>query len=288
MELLNKIDMHVHSNYSDGSDPPAEIIKHAAAIGLRAVAITDHDTVDGIQEAICAAGSAGQSFVFIPGVEISADYKHPLHILGYFNPDTYLAINPFLVDMKRERHIRNQGVIGKLNGLGIRITAEEVAEIAGKELFGRPHIAAALVDKGVVPNQSTAFNEYLSAGRKAYVNKRSRPPDECVGAIAAAGGLPVIAHPSQTGLRLGEIEALAHKLIEHGLFGIEAYYPEHTPKETANYLELARSLGIQVTGGSDYHGSFRNHILLGAGKDGDLYVPDTVLDAVLSACKRKS
>ena len=278
----NSIDLHVHSCYSDGSAPPAKIVRQAAALGLRMIAITDHDTVDGIGEALMAADEIKQPFMLIPGVEISADYEKPLHILGYFQPKNYLAINPFLIDMKIERHIRNQGIIAKLNNLGIRITEDDVSKVAGKALFGRPHIAAALIEKGVVSNQKSAFNEYLSSGRKAYVRKRSRPPAECVAAIAAAGGLPVIAHPSQIGIKLGEVEALAMTLIGSGLFGIETYYPEHTPTETANYLELTQKLGLFATGGSDYHGAYREKIKLGAGKDNNLYVPDTVSDIIIS------
>ena len=285
-ELHNKVDLHIHSNYSDGTASPAEIIHNAYANGLHAIALTDHDTVDGIQDALNAADKMSRSFIMIPGVEISADYKHPLHILGYFHQSNYMNINPFLAEMKRERHIRNQGIINKLNNLGIRVTMDDVKQIAGKEVFGRPHIAAALISKGFAASQTTAFNDFLSAGRKAYVSKRSLPPDECVAAIADAGGLPVIAHPSQIGLRLGDVELLAQWLIKHGLFGIEAYYPEHTPKETANYLDLARNLNISATGGSDYHGDYRKHIMLGSGKDGNLFVPDSVLSVIVDALHR--
>ena len=283
----NKVDLHIHSTYSDGSATPAEIVNAATEIGLRAVALTDHDTVDGIGEALRVARLQARGIMMIPGVEISADYACPLHIIGYFHPESYLGIDIFLKDMKRERHIRNLGVIKKLNELGIRISADEVAKIAGKALFGRPHIAAALVKKGVVPSQAAAFGEYLSGGRKAYVSKRSRPPEECVEAIFNAGGLPVVAHPSLTGLRLGEIAALAEALIRHGLFGIEAYYPEHSPAETANYRELAASLNLLATGGSDYHGEYKKNIRLGSGKDGNLFVPDETPDAILAALSGK-
>ncbi|MCL2060805.1 MAG: PHP domain-containing protein [Oscillospiraceae bacterium] len=310
--LRNTVDLHIHSNYSDGSATPAEIVELAAASGLRYIALTDHDTVDGIREILQAAASINTPTAFqtcdtptavpathttaaasathtaaplkiIPGVEISADYKKPLHIIGYFRPDNYDAIAPFLVEMKRARHERNLGVIEKLNSLGIRMTAEEVADIAGKEIFGRPHIAAALVRRGVVQNLAGAFNEYLAGGRKAYVAKRSLPPEECVQAIAEAGGLPVIAHPSQTGMRLGEIEELARSLAAHGLYGIEAYYADHTPKETSNYLELAHKLNLSATGGSDYHGEYRKNTHLGTGKDGALYIPEAAALSLLSS-----
>ena len=282
--ITNKTDLHIHSIYSDGSGSPEEIVNMAADIGLRAISLTDHDTVDGIAAGLAAAGNLPQAAVtFIPGVEISADYTSSLHIIGYFRPDNYMNIDPFLDEMKSERHIRNLGIIKKLNELGIRVSADEVAKIAGKTIFGRPHIAAALVKKGVVTTPAMAFNEYLSGGRKAYVSKRSRPPDECVSAIAEAGGLPVIAHPSLTGLRLSELETLAKSLARHGLSGLEAYYPEHTPKETENYVKLAESLNLLATGGSDFHGEYRKHIRLGEGKGGNLLIPDAASYALLSA-----
>jgi predicted metal-dependent phosphoesterase TrpH len=206
-----------------------------------------------------------------------------LHIIGYFRENGYGKINGFLADMKRERHIRNLGVISRLNGLGIKITSDEVADIAGKKIFGRPHIAAAMIKRGVVPTQASAFDEYLSGGRKAYVGKRSLPPEECVSAIKAAGGLPVIAHPGMIGLRMKNLAALAKSLTASGLFGIEAYYPEHTETATANYVALAAALGLTATGGSDFHGEYRKRIRLGSGKNGGLKVPDDVPGIILSS-----
>ena len=283
----NKVDLHTHSIYSDGSYTPEEIINAAVNTGLTAVSITDHDTINGLEAGISAAGMRGGSITFIPGVEISAVYKCSLHILGYFRPDNYQEISGFIDGMRKERHIRNLSIIKRLNELGIRITETEVAGIAGKEVFGRPHIAAALVKAGVVPTISAAFNEYLSGGRKAYVQKKSLPPEECVAAISEAGGLPVIAHPSLTGLRLKEMASLAGALIGRGLFGIEAFYPEHTETETMHYSRMAEELGLLATGGSDFHGDYRKHTELGAGKDNNLYVPDFVPEKILEALNRK-
>jgi len=285
---VNKVDLHTHSTYSDGSYTPAGIVETASDIGLKAVSLTDHDTIGGIGEALAAAGGLKQPLLFIPGVEISATYKCTLHVLGYFRPDNYSGIDAMLDDMRRERHIRNLKVIYKLNGLGIRITAEEVAEIAGKEIFGRPHIAAALVRRGVAQNIPAAFNEYLAGGRKAYVGKKSIPPEDCARAIAATGGLPVLAHPSQTGMKLSDIYDLAKSLIACGLFGIEAYHPEHTPAETANFEKLAGSLNLAATGGSDFHGGYRPHTGLGAGRGNNLRVPDAVPEKLLDALSRNT
>ena len=282
----NKVDLHTHSTYSDGSFTPAEIVQSACDIGLRAVALTDHDTVGGVGEALLASAGLGGQISVIPGVEISADYPYQLHILGYFHPDGYRAIDGFLSEMGRERHLRNLAVIQKLNECGIKITASEVEEIAGKEVFGRPHIAAALVKKGVAGTLASAFSEYLADGRKAFVEKKSLPPNECVAAIDGAGGLPVIAHPSLTGLRLGELKRLAAGLIKSGLFGIEAYYPDHTKGETANYVQLAGDLDLLATGGSDFHGEYRKYARLGVGS-GSLRVPDSVPDIIMGELGRR-
>jgi len=282
---VNRVDLHTHSTFSDGSYTPVEIVGAACGAGLRVMSLTDHDTVDGIPEALSAAEISNPRLLLIPGVEISSEYKCPLHILGYFRPANYIGINDFLVKMKRERHIRNLGVIEKLNSLGIRVTFSEVAEIAGKEVFGRPHIAAALVRRGVSDSIPAAFKEYLANGRKAYVSKASLPPEGCVAAISGAGGVPVIAHPSKTGLRLSEVNALAGHLSGFGLMGIEAYNPEHTPKETENYVLLAESLNLLTTGGSDFHGAYRKHVDIGAGRDGNLRVPDAAAEGLLAALK---
>ena len=284
---LNKTDLHIHSTYSDGSYTPAGIIGAAAELGLRVIALTDHDTIGGIENALREAERYYPRLTVIPGVEISATYKCSLHILGYFRPDNYLNIGEFINMMNRERDIRNLSIIDRLNGLGVNITPDEVADIAGKRVFGRPHIAAALVKRGLASTISSAFNEYLSGGRKAYVSKRSLPPSECVAAIAEAGGLPVIAHPSQTGLRIRELASLATTLAESGLYGIEAYYSEHTKTETEKYLRLVENLGLQSAGGSDFHGDYRKHIKLGSGRDNNLNIPDSVAEKVLSALRAK-
>jgi predicted metal-dependent phosphoesterase TrpH len=339
----NYIDLHVHSNYSDGSMKPAEIIAAAINAGLRMVALTDHDTIGGVKEALDAAAgwhsdlkdtidnklenngnrsidldgairhkpekhygrddkpsnaewqkpdecsgrevSAGSRIIMVPGVEISADYAYPLHILGYFSPDNYEKIGAFLEEMMYERNKRNLGIINKLNSLGIRISSEEVAEIAGKEVYGRPHIAAALVKKDVAQSPAAAFHEFLMAGRKAFVGKRSRPPHECVAAIAEAGGLPVIAHPVKLGMRFQKVRALAESLIDSGLYGIEVYYSDNTRGETESYAGLTAGLGLHATGGSDFHGEYRKHIRLGSGRDGNLHVPDKVADDIVEALK---
>ena len=289
----NKIDLHIHSHYSDGSMSPADIVGAARDAGLRVIAFTDHDTVSGVREALEAAeainnagapaAAPGSLITVIPGVEISVDYAYPLHMLGYFRRDSYEKIGVFLENMTRERHMRNVAVIRRLNEIGIDITVEEVAKIAGIEIFGRPHIADALVKKNIVRTYTEAFQEYLLAGRIAYVEKRSLPPEECAAAIADAGGLPVIAHPANLGMKLRDIKTLVKSLIKSGLYGIEAYYSENTSKETENFVKLAHELKIQTTGGSDFHGEYRKYVKLGSGADDSLRMPESVADEMMKA-----
>jgi len=302
---MNYIDLHIHSTYSDGSMTPGEIVGAAAVSGLRVIALTDHDTIGGVQEALRAAEAAGttgatgfagaagtadaaKSLTVIPGVEISAYHEYPLHLLGYFGVDNYRNIDGFLKEMRYERNVRNDKIIEKLNMLGIKLSREEVVAFAGKEVFGRLHIAAVLVKKGVSRTLSEAFYDYLSEGRKAYVKKLGGTPRECVRAIADAGGLPVVAHPGKLGMRLKELKSFAKSLADCGLYGIEAYYPDNTPAETANYLNIANELGLIATGGSDFHGAFREGVKLGSGKNGNLFIPDDTSDAIFSALRRKS
>lgn len=283
MDIVNKIDLHTHTAFSDGSLTPAQLVASAYEAGLRVVAITDHDTVDGAEEALDEAGRLQRGFILVPGVEISSDDSRPLHILGYFNSKNYTNITPLLRDMERERDVRNHAIIDRLNKLGIRVTSDDVEAIAGKKIYGRAHIASALVKAGISESIDAAFRVYLSEGRKAFVNKRSLPAEECVAAIAGAGGLPVVAHPGLYGLKLSELTGLVKKLSAYGLYGVEAYYPEHAPKETENYVLAARRLNLSVTGGSDFHGEYRKHIRLGTGRNGNLRVPDGVAEELLKA-----
>jgi len=258
------IDLHVHSTASDGSFPPAEVVRQAKAGGLTAMALTDHDTVDGLAEAVAAGAREGVEV--IPGVEISARCPGgTMHILGLFVDYHNGLLDARLAVLKQARIDRNPQIIAKLNALNIPITMARVEEISGGGQVGRPHIARALMEGGYVKSIQQAFDTFLRMGGKAYVSKFRFPPDQALTMIREAKGIPVLAHPFT--LNLGSALALKNRLIELkglGLAGVEVYYSEHTPEQEALYLKLARELDLLVTGGSDFHGLNKPEITLGS------------------------
>jgi predicted metal-dependent phosphoesterase TrpH len=254
-------DLHTHSNASDGDLSPEVLVAQAASIGLAAIALTDHDTLSGVPHALNSRRN--QAIQVIAGVEISAEYEPgTLHLLGYFPayPDGLeLALN----EVQAARKKRIPKVIEKLNALGCILTEEDVMTEAGEAQIGRPHIAKALLKKGYVRSFDEAFDEYLGKGKKAYVPKEKMTGEKAISLIIRYGGLPVLAHPYTLSLSTKEMEAFIIGLKEAGLAGVEAYYPDHTPEQTARYASLASSLGLLVTGGTDFHGPYRNAFSLG-------------------------
>ncbi|MCK9376921.1 MAG: PHP domain-containing protein [Syntrophobacterales bacterium] len=261
---MKYIDLHVHSTASDGSFAPAEVVRQAKAGGLTAMALTDHDTVDGLAEAVAAGDREGVEV--IPGVEISAQCPGgTMHILGLFVDYHDGRLDERLAVLKQARIDRNPQIIKKLNDLNIPITMARVEEISGGGQVGRPHIARALMEAGYVTSIQQAFDIFLRKGGKAYVSKYRFPPAEALTMIRESKGIPVLAHPFTLGL--GSAFALKNLLIElkgQGLAGIEVFYSEHTPEQEALYLKLARELDLLITGGSDYHGLNKPEITLGS------------------------
>jgi predicted metal-dependent phosphoesterase TrpH len=258
------IDLHTHSTASDGSCSPAEVVRLAKEAGLTAVALTDHDTVDGLPEAVAAGEEFGVEV--IPGVEISAQFAGgTMHILGLFVEYRNGVLDQRLAVLKQARIDRNPRIIAKLNALDIPITMEQVNQISGGGQVGRPHIARALMEAGYVQELQEAFDKYLGWHKPAYVSKFRFPPDQALAMIREAQGIPVLAHPFT--LELGSAAALKNLLIELkglGLAGLEVYYSEHTPEQEALYLKLARELDLQISGGSDFHGLNKPEITLGS------------------------
>ncbi|HUU03144.1 MAG TPA: PHP domain-containing protein [Myxococcota bacterium] len=276
------IDLHAHTTASDGTLTPAQLMRHAADLGLSAVAITDHDTLEGLSEARAAGESLGVEVV--PGIEISLDYKGPktagrsgwMHLLVYFI-DPHGSLASELADLKRWRAERNGRMIGKLNELGVDITLDEIAAVSGGGQIGRPHFAAVLIEKGYVDNRQQAFDRYLAKGSPAYEDKRRLAPREAISKARAEGALPVLAHPFSLGL---DDDKLREKLAEWksmGLCGLEVIYPEHDDNYRARLAGLARDLDLVETGGSDFHGANKPEIELGRGIDGNVGVADSVL-----------
>ncbi len=268
MERL--VDLHVHTTASDGSMSPVELVRHASEKGLSAIAITDHDTMEGIEDAMEEGKKCG--IEVIPGVEISADFKPEMHILGYFFGTTYLGIRDTLRSLRRNREERNPKIIKRLNELGFDISMEDVeAEMMG-DVMGRPHIAKVLLRKGYVKSFQEAFEKYLADGKPAYFKKAKLSPLEAIREINEAGGIPVLAHPIFLSMNLPELDRFLGELVGMGIKGIEAYYVENKGDDTGNLLRLAMKHNLLVTGGSDYHGSFKEDIEIGSGR-GRLHIP---------------
>ncbi len=271
------IDLHTHSTASDGSFSPRELVRLAKARGLKAMALTDHDTIDGLPEALAAGEEFG--IEVIPGVEISA--RHPggsMHILGYFLDYRSEALAARLAVLKQARKDRNPQIIAKLNNLGIPLTLEQVEALSGGGQLGRPHIAQALYQGGYVGSLQEAFDIYLGNNGLAYVSKFRFPPEEALGMIREARGIPVLAHPFTLGPQTTEtLRPILKDLMKMGLAGLECYYPEHTFAQEALYLYLARELGLLITGGSDFHGNAKPEVNLGRITCQPLLVYDLVI-----------
>lgn len=262
------IDLHAHTTASDGTLTPARLVGRAQEKGLRAVAVTDHDTVDGLPEALAEA--AKREFEVVPGVEISVDYLGgEMHMLGYYINLNSASLLHSLGQLQEYRRERNPKVIRKLREMGMHITLAEVAEAAGGNVIGRPHFAAVLVKKGYAASTVEAFDKYLGVGQPAYVKKEKLTPAEGIAIILEAGGIPVLAHPKYIrDHNPDRLSDLFGKLKQTGLKGVEAYYTSHTPEETDLYLRLARRHTLLVTGGTDYHGANKPEIELGTGTGG--------------------
>ncbi|NEA51190.1 PHP domain-containing protein [Streptomyces sp. SID10815] len=257
-----RIDLHTHSTASDGTDTPAELVRNAAAAGLDVVALTDHDTTRGHAEAV-AALPAGLTLV--TGAELSCRVDGvSMHMLAYlFDPEepALLAERELVRD---DRVPRAKGMIDKLNALGVPVTWEQVARIAGDGSVGRPHLATALVELGVVPTVSDAFtDQWLADGGRAYVGKHETDPFEAIRLVKNAGGVCVFAHPAAVKRGRTVPESRIADLAAAGLDGIEVDHMDHDPDTRARLRGLAKELGLLTTGSSDYHGS-RKTVALGA------------------------
>ena len=247
---MSKVDLHIHSTVSDGKLEPVDIVRKSAESGLTVIAIADHDTVDGIAPALLAA-KAFPSLKIIPCVEISTDVPSgEVHILGYFIDYTSQELRAALGKSRNSRRERGQGMVTKLESLGIHIEWQRVQEIAGSGSIGRPHIAQAMLEKGYITSLKEAFTKYIGRGGSAYVEREKMTPVEAVELILQANGLPVLAHPLTT----NDPETLVVELKAAGLVGIEAYYDSYTTDEISRLVNLADKHGLIASGGSDYHG----------------------------------
>lgn len=264
-----RADLHTHTTASDGLHSPSDVVRIAKAAGLGAVAVTDHDTVAGLAEAMDEGRRIGIEVV--PGIEIStvAEGKD-IHILGYFIDAADQRFLERLAGLRDVRNRRNDMIVDKLVELGVSITMEEVRAVAGEMRLaanakreagsiGRPHIAEVLIRKGVVATMSEAFDRYLAEGAAAYTNPPRVHPTEAIDWIADAGGTSVIAHPGLYGN-----DGLVEAIVKHGARGIEVFHSDHGEEEESKYAALAEKHGLIATGGSDFHGTRQGQIFHGA------------------------
>jgi len=268
------IDLHSHTNESDGTCSPAELVEEAVRAGVKVLGITDHDTFRGFDQAAPLASQVGVEPVC--GIELSTKLQgQSVHLLGYFFGDNGLEdFRVWVQQMQESRRERNVRLAARLRELGFDITLEE-AEARGRGMTGRPHFAQLLVEKGYVANLREAFDEYLDESAKGYVYRKEPSFAEGVERIRKAGGIASLAHPIRV---RGDIPKLMPELCDAGMNAIEAYHSDHARQDTELYLELARRHGLLVTGGSDFHGAVKPGVLLGTGYDGNLRIPAGLVD----------
>ena len=272
------IDLHIHSTASDGTETPSRLVDLAEHAGLTAIALTDHDTVSGLDEFLQAGKN--RNIRTIPGVEISCwIHSKEVHLVGLFIDPSFPPLVDFLENMRIERVARNEMIIRKLRNLGYDISEEEVCFIAKGESIGRPHIARVLVEKGYFQTIQDVFDSLLKRGGKAYIPRKLQPPDAVCSLIHDAGGLAIWAHPV-SGQHSGErafVKKMLKILIPSGLDGLETYYTTYTPSQSALLNEMIEKFQLLPSGGSDFHGSNRPLTNLGT-CGGSLHVPDSLLE----------
>jgi predicted metal-dependent phosphoesterase TrpH len=282
-----KIDLHIHSTASDGSLSPSEILSLAKDLSLAAIAITDHDTINGSKDAIAAG--IPPPIKFLTGVEISVSLPSSFscsgscHILGYAINLDDPVLNKTLAILQESRKNRNPRILKLLSNLGIDLILEEVRAGIGEGQIGRPHIALMMIRKGFVKSIEEAFDKYLEKGKPAYVDKYRIDCAKAIAVIKGAGGIPVLAHPILLQAKNNEVlEALIIRLKDMGLKGIETHYSEHTPDLIAYYTEIANRHDLLMTGGTDFHGSIKPEVQMGSGR-GNLLIPYELYERLISS-----
>lgn len=268
------IDLHSHTFESDGTFSPAELVAEAQAIGLEALAVTDHDTFAGYDFARPIAVEAGLDLVC--GIELSTRYRgRTVHLLGYFPAEPPTAqFRQWIVQLQASRKDRNLRMVDRLQSLGVLITYDEV-QAKGRSLTGRPHFARVLIEKGYVTTIQQAFDDYLDESAKGYVEREEAAFGDSVQRICEAGGVPSLAHPIR--LSAFPLEETIGEMRDLGLLAIEVYHSDHSPAHVAEYLRLAGRFGLAPTGGSDFHGANKPGIQLGTGARNNLNVPMQLL-----------
>lgn len=271
------VDLHTHSNVSDGSMRPRELVHHGAFLGLKAMALTDHDTMDGIPEAM----DAGRHYRIevVPGVELSTRAEVQVHMLGYYLDPGCPALREAFASLQEERKQTHVRYLELLRKNGFPMTHEEVLEVAGEAGIGRAHYARVMMNKGYVASVKEAFDLYLGVGMPCYIERKVMHPVEAIRLIHEAGGVAFFAHPHQTKLEDKALYRLLSDLKKEGLDGLEGYYSEYTPIMQDKFQYFAKRLKLAISGGSDYHADMKPHIEMGCGM-GNLRIPYAVLEGI--------
>lgn len=257
MTAQKKADLHVHTNFSDSTFTPQEVLEHARRAGLSCIAICDHDVIDGIAPALEAA--AGYGIEVIPGIELTAEkFGNEIHMLGYFIDWQDSAFRERLTQLCAQREKRIYEMVEKLKGFGIDIDPAEVFKISGMGSTGRLHLAAALYERHHTRSIEEAFRKYIGNGKPCYVSKINLSPEDAIAEIIRVGGIPVLAHPGVMGK-----DEFIPLYVKSGLMGIEVYHTDHSPVLVKRYEKIARDFGLLVTGGSDDHGMGKGRVLMG-------------------------
>ncbi len=275
------VDLHAHSTCSDGTLTPEELVLLAKKQGLAALALTDHDTIEGLAEFQKAGAAHGLET--ISGVEFAAfweKYHRPeIHIVGLGFDPGYPLLQERMKFIRDSRDVRNQKMCEKLTSIGFAVTLEEIEANAGGEVITRMHFANVLLEKGYIHTKEEAFSRYISNGMPGYVEREILSPELCIRTIKEAGGAAILAHPTLYDLNLEQVEELCREWIPYGLDGIECQYSTYTPAETKAITQLTEKLGLLPSGGSDFHGKNKPNIQLGKGKS-NLAIPYAIWEGL--------
>lgn len=276
------IDLHTHSTCSDGSMTPDELVKHAAENGLAAIALTDHDTVSGVEEAVSAGERYGVEVV--PAIEFSVKSQTETHILGYFIDVHNPVLKEILGEIIEKRIERNVMTAKLLKDLGFDVTLEEAASLAPGGIVGRAHFARVMMNKGYVSSVKEAFEKYLSSGKPAYFGNQKLEAETAIQAIHSAGGVAFLAHPHLIKISDERLEKYLEELKSYGLDGLEGYYTDYDEEMQTKFQAMAKKHSLEISGGTDFHAAMKPHISIGKGT-GNMAIPYSVLERIKQLIK---
>ena len=277
--MCNKklIDLHTHTTCSDGSMSPRELVRHAASKGLAAIAVTDHDSVSGVEDAIDEGKKVGVEIV--PAIELSVQSETETHILGYDIDIHHPLLKKALDGVMDARHKRTVNTCNKLIALGFDISMDDAYAIAPSGLIGRAHFARILMEKGYISSVKEGFEKWLGVGKPAYDGTQALTAKEAVTLIKNIGGYAFVAHPHLIRISDEKLRAFLTELKAYGLDGIEGYYNEYTPEMQEKFQSMAKELGLKISGGTDFHAKMKPHIEIGIGQGG-MEIPYSVLENI--------